>query len=217
MDRVQEGDPFEGIKSQIPENAEVLNFCREANQRGFSSHEFRRFIASSLKAKFLISIEAQSEPSFFHVINEAFKHATANCNPPNMSCNSRIIYKSIATIWPDTQGDIIRRYNVVRREVRQKMNNSPSTPVSQSSFPSHSTLGVHHGLATSHPIGHPFTTMPIINDPTSSHAIIHNQPVPYIFPSSLSFQLAQPSPAPTYNPHSQSYNPIYSTTILSRV
>lgn len=40
--------------------------------------------------------------------------------PPSKSHNSRLVYRVIATIWPETQTDIIRRFKIVKTDLKRQ-------------------------------------------------------------------------------------------------
>lgn len=110
-------DSFGEIDDRIPQVATIKRFFRKAGARGVSATNFSAYISTNLRLDTLISAKAQSERYICNAAREALEAALWSCSPPNIAHNSRIIYCVIRTIWPDTQGNILRRFNVMKRKV----------------------------------------------------------------------------------------------------
>lgn len=57
----------------------------------------------------------KNEPCFYHPAREAIEQSSVRCNPPDIAQNSLIIHRIITTIRPETQKDVIRRVNIMKR------------------------------------------------------------------------------------------------------
>lgn len=105
---------------------------REATRQGLRLHEYKSFVAECLKVESLISSAAQNKPYLYHAVLESPENVAVSCTPDSMAYNSRTIYRCIAAIWPNTFADIIRKYNVIRKERRKSTVNNQHTNIANS-------------------------------------------------------------------------------------
>lgn len=104
-------DAFEGINKNVLGVNRVVQTFEEAVRRTLNGLLFRDFISENLHPNTLFSFTAQLEPYLYHAIREALENNSVRCNPYTEANNARIVYHIFATLCPDTQADIITRYN----------------------------------------------------------------------------------------------------------
>lgn len=68
----------------------------------------------------MIFPQVQAERYAYHAIREDLENGLVNCMAPPTLHNSDIVYRVIAKIWPKKQTDIIRGFNVIKKDLRRQ-------------------------------------------------------------------------------------------------
>lgn len=112
---------------------------RKASARKLLTSDYVAYISTNLRLETLVSVEAQNEKYIYHAAEEALFAALVACFPPNMIRNSRIAYCVVEKFCPDTQGDIMRRLSVIKRDVSSNTRLSRSEPQNPTKMHQNST------------------------------------------------------------------------------
>lgn len=166
----KENDLLKGINITTREVTTIVQAFHDAGKRSLNSTRLQEFISEAIHPITIICAKAQKEPYLYYAIREALANRAGSWMPQNMAYNSRIIYKTIATIWPELQADITRRFNIIRKDLRGLQNAPPPSipiaPASRSQLfplvqPAHApSLPVSYSAYIPYISGHmPFTSM----------------------------------------------------------
>lgn len=128
LDEIEEHDPSEVRSGSIVEVNMIIQVFKNSRQKYLAGNQHADFIGTSSNTNIISFAEVQKGPYLHHAIRKAQQSRSINCSPIKLADNSTIVYKLISTIRPSTQVDLITRFNIIEREVKNQNHTNMQAP-----------------------------------------------------------------------------------------
>lgn len=117
-DELLQENPHYVLNLILPEVSTIVHIFKEARLKGVKERALCWYISTNLRPEVTIPASAQNEMYLYNALKEVRVIGKVKCLPKNMPHNSTIVYRKMATIWPETHADLIGSFNVVRKNIR---------------------------------------------------------------------------------------------------
>lgn len=90
---------------------------RVACSKKLEKNLLKECIVSNLKVEVVMLAPAQKGTYLYQAVKEALKNGKIRWFPERLFYDTRVIYRSIRTQWPQMKSVIIRRFNFIKKKI----------------------------------------------------------------------------------------------------
>lgn len=123
---------FKDIDESTSAVGGVIRIYCDVLSKNLGGQEFIAYMAKTFRERAPISLHVPQDSCHHQAIKDVFEINLVNCPSLNIAQRSQIVYQINATIWPEVQAHMIRRFNKIERDIRM----NPTTYFNFDSRPS---------------------------------------------------------------------------------